>query len=135
MKHQNQYSIPVGTILSEIFNNGNLSQSLVAKTPKTNLYSTADRYFLEVAAPGLQKSDFTISLEENQLHISAKQENPSPDSSLRNQEFDYSTFSTKVNLPKDIDRDSISAEYKLGILTIALTKDTSSPAHRTIAVA
>ncbi len=105
------------------------AQALQKRTtaPLVNVENNEDSYKIEVAAPGLNKDDFQVKLENGVLSISAeqKQEEESTDDAgnFVKREFNYSTFkrSFKVD-PKKVDDDKMTAAYNNGILTINLPK-------------
>lgn len=92
--------------------------------PKVNIKETADAYFVEMAAPGLKKSDFHIDLDNQVLSISTEieEENEEKDENYTRQEFGYSSFKRSFTLPETVDDGKIKANYKEGILSIHLPK-------------
>jgi HSP20 family protein len=92
--------------------------------PAVNVEETEKEYVIDVAAPGLDKNDFKVSLDENVLTISSQKEQNSEekkDGYLR-REFNYSTFSRSFTLPEDTDASQIKAAHKNGVLSIAIPK-------------
>ena len=92
--------------------------------PSTNIIEKKDSYLLEIAIPGLEKEDFKINLENNILTISSEKENEKveEEKNYTRKEFMYGAFSRSFTLPKEIDAEKINAEYKNGILKVALPK-------------
>ena len=93
--------------------------------PAVNITETNDAFFVEMAAPGLQKKDFSIELDNEILKISAHHERKeeSDDSQYVRKEYNYTSFERTFHLPKSIIDDSlIKAEYNSGILKIAVAK-------------
>jgi HSP20 family protein len=92
--------------------------------PAVNVEETEKEYVIDVAAPGLDKKDFKVSLDENVLTISSQKEQSSEEKKegyLR-REFNYSTFSRSFTLPEDTDASQINAVHKNGVLSIAIPK-------------
>lgn len=92
--------------------------------PAVNVAETAAGYRIEVAAPGLDKNDFKISLEKDVLTIKVEKTNSSEeveDKYLR-REYSYSTFERSFQLPKTVDHDKIDAKYDAGVLHLTLPK-------------
>ncbi len=92
--------------------------------PSVNIYEKDDVYYLEVAAPGLEKDDFHVNVDKGQLTISVEKEidaDAVPGSYRRN-EFNYTRFNRKFHLPKTIDSEGIDAKYLKGVLTLTLPK-------------
>lgn len=92
--------------------------------PSVNVKETDDNYIIELAAPGLEKKDFNINVENDYLTISAerKQENETKEENYTRREFNYSSFRRSFNLPKSVNADAIAANYTDGVLNITLPK-------------
>lgn len=107
-------------------------------TPAVNIKETDTNFHLEVAAPGLQKEDFKLAVENNILTISAEQQKSSEDQTdnYTRKEFQYASFKRSFQLPEHIQDDQIQATYNNGVLTIDLPKNeaTISPKGRTIEI-
>jgi HSP20 family protein len=92
--------------------------------PAVNISEGKEDYTIEVAAPGLNKEDFKISLENNMLTVSSekeeKQENK--DEKVMRKEFSYCSFSRSFTLPLTVESDKIKATHKDGILQIVIPK-------------
>ena len=104
-----------------LFSNMNTGVSM----PAVNIKETGENYLVEVAAPGMEKSDFEISLDNNLLTISSEQEQSSEhedDEKFTRREFSYTSFRRTFTLPETVAADKISATYKDGILLIDLPK-------------
>lgn len=92
--------------------------------PKVNIKETPDAYFVEMAAPGLNKSDFQIDLENQVLSIATEVEekNEEKNENYTRREFGYSSFKRSFTLPETVDEGKIKATYNEGILNIHLPK-------------
>lgn len=107
--------------LSSVFtSNFNTGMTL----PKVNIRETSDAYYVDMAVPGMKKSDFEINLEDQLLSISThiKEENEYENENYTRREFGYSAFKRSFTLPETINEDKIKAEYNDGILSIHLPK-------------
>jgi HSP20 family protein len=110
----------------ELFNWGNDNHSATSTTvPSVNIRETANNYEIEVAAPGMDKKDFNVTLENNLLTISCAIEPNSEKAdwkySLR--EFSYQSFVRTFQLQKDVvDEDNIQAKYENGLLLLMIPK-------------
>ncbi len=95
-----------------------------SQKPLVNVAENADDFKLEVAAPGLNREDFTVSVEKDQLLISAKVENKNEEetSKYSRREVNFSTFKRSFHLPETVDAEAIQANYENGILTVTLPK-------------
>lgn len=104
----------------------NLSPKVNAliKSPAVNILELNNSYEIEVAAPGLVKSEFKIDLKMELLTISSEQKTDSEDenNTFTRREFDYSSFKRSFQLPKTVNKERISANYTDGILRISLPK-------------
>ncbi|MCB0483656.1 MAG: Hsp20/alpha crystallin family protein [Flavobacteriales bacterium] len=93
-------------------------------SPAVNIKETAEGFELEMAAPGLQKDDFNIKLEDDVLTISSgrgeKQEEKSDDGKYHRREFYFSGFSRSFTLPEQVDGEQIKAGYNNGVLHISI---------------
>ena len=89
-----------------------------------NIKETADAYFVEMAVPGLKKSDFHIDLDNQVLSISTEteEEKEQREENYTRREFGYSSFKRTFTLPETVDDGKIKAAYNQGILSIHLPK-------------
>ncbi len=95
------------------------------RLPSVNILEKEDSFEIEVAAPGMNKKDFNLELDNNNLIISSKKENSEEDSNedYTRKEFSYSSFSRSFRLPENkIELSKINAKYKNGILYVNLPK-------------
>ncbi|MFD1014881.1 Hsp20/alpha crystallin family protein [Winogradskyella rapida] len=105
------------SVLTSNFNTG-------MTLPQVNIKETADAFIVDMAVPGLKKSDFQIDLDNDLLSISTetKEENEHKDANYTRREFGYASFKRSFNLPESVDEDAINARYEDGILSILLPK-------------
>ncbi|HRK28100.1 MAG TPA: Hsp20/alpha crystallin family protein [Chitinophagales bacterium] len=100
--------------------------ALMAKTGSVNVAETENAYEIEVAVPGTEKSDFKVSVEGNQLSISAekKTESETKDAEKKylRREFGYTSFRRTFTLPENVEANAIAAAHNNGVLTITLPK-------------
>lgn len=104
---------------------GDFFDSSVNKTiPEVNVLENKDEFKIEVAAPGLEKGDFKIDLNNNVLTISSQKEVKSVDEKEKyiRREFSYSSFQRTFSLPDSIDQEKIKATHHDGILNITIPK-------------
>lgn len=93
-------------------------------TPAVNVFEDKDDYRIEVAAPGLEKNDFKINLENNVLTISSEKENrkEEKEGKYMRKEFSYASFCRSFSLPEKVEAEKISANHKDGVLYITIPK-------------
>lgn len=128
-KTNSNVSTPVWTSLfDEIFNREfspiHDSELRSGNLPKVNIKETADEYVIEMAVPGINKSDVKISIDNRILSISADQshESESSDDQYTRREFSFETFKRTFKLPNSVNDDNINATYADGILKVELPK-------------
>ena len=104
--------------------------------PAVNIKNEDDQFSIEMAVPGMKKSDFNINVEDYNLSISMEKEFENQEETYSRREFGYSTFKRSFALPKTVEVDKISASYKDGILAISLPKreEAKSKPARSISV-
>jgi HSP20 family protein len=92
--------------------------------PAVNVEETDKVFNIEVAAPGLEKNDLKISVNDGVLTISSekKTENEEKNDKFIRREFGYTSFARSFTLPEDTDVDKISASHKNGVLKITIPK-------------
>jgi HSP20 family protein len=93
-------------------------------TPAVNIVEGKDDYRIEVAAPGLDKNDFRINLENNVLTISAEIEDKQEEKNehFMRREFNYTSFSRSFTLPDSMNTEKIAARHKDGLLHVVIPK-------------
>jgi HSP20 family protein len=93
--------------------------------PSVNVKETEDHYEVEVAAPGMDKKDFRVTLDGNLLTISSEKQtnNEQEKGNYTRREFSYQSFQRTFELPKDVvDEESIDAKYNNGVLHLVIPK-------------
>ena len=130
----------VFNVMDEIFNKSLsdiMSTNAVKSQPQINIKESDKAYELEVAAPGLKKEDFKVTLDNDHLTISAEMstENVEEGAEYKRREFNYSSFSRSYYLPDAIDSENIKAKYDNGILSIEVPKvEVKEPEGKTIEI-
>lgn len=92
--------------------------------PSVNIKENNKEFNIELAAPGFNKNDFKVSVEDNILTISAekKEEKKEENERFTRKEFSYNTFSRSFTLPQSVNTDKIDAKYADGILKLCIPK-------------
>lgn len=94
--------------------------------PAVNIKKSETGYDIEVAAPGMKKEDFNVSLENNVLTISSekKSEQVKEDKNqgYTRREFNFSSFRRSFALPEETEVEKIAAHYTDGVLHIHVPK-------------
>jgi HSP20 family protein len=114
----------VNTVFDNLFNDNFISDRLVSRVPAVNISESEKSFKVEMAAPGLDKSDFKINVDKNLITISAekKEESISEEKLYSKKEFNYSSFSRSFTLPETVDYSNIEAAYEGGILILTVGK-------------
>ncbi len=115
-----------GEILDEFLNTDItkfMGGDLTISNPRVNVSESANDFVIELAAPGLEKSDFDLNVEEGRLKIKVeKTVEDDNDRKFLRREFNYNTFTRSFTLPETVDASNISAKYEGGVLSITLGK-------------
>ncbi len=106
-------------------------------SPAANIRETSDAYLLELNAPGRDKGDFKINVDQDLLTISyeKKEEKTQEDAQAIRREFSFNSFKRSFTLDDQVDTANIQASYENGILKIELPKKENAKAEvRQIAI-
>lgn len=89
-----------------------------------NVQETVNGYLIEVVAPGFEKADFAIKLDQQVLTISGEIKAEAKDDVIKSirKEFTLNSFKRSFTLDDKIDATNIEATYINGILTLNLPK-------------
>ncbi|MEP0984316.1 Hsp20/alpha crystallin family protein [Ekhidna sp.] len=93
-------------------------------TPAINVIENENNFEVEMAAPGMRKEDFHVTLENGILTISGTTEIENEENTRRytRREFTTRSFTRSFTLPKNIDMDEMKAKYDDGILRLTIAK-------------
>jgi HSP20 family protein len=114
----------VNSVFDNLFNDSFISDRLVTRVPAVNITETTEAFAIELAAPGLQKSDFKINVDKNIISISVDkvEESASDDKLYSKKEYSYSSFSRSFTLPETVNYSDIDAAYVDGVLQVKIGK-------------
>ncbi|MCM4153427.1 Hsp20/alpha crystallin family protein [Arenibacter sp. N53] len=92
--------------------------------PALNIKETDDHFEIELAAPGFQKKDFEVTIDDGCLNIAAEksESKEDKDENYTRREFSYNSFERSLQLPDNVKQEAIKAAYKDGILSFNLSK-------------
>ncbi|MDP3555960.1 MAG: Hsp20/alpha crystallin family protein [Bacteroidota bacterium] len=105
------------------FGGGLLDNTASALLPDANIIENQKDFKIELAAPGLEKKDFTVETKNGILSISAEKEDTK---NFKRREFSYNSFNRSFTLPENCVPDKIVAKYENGILNLTLPKKEAS---------
>ncbi|HWE93992.1 MAG TPA: Hsp20/alpha crystallin family protein [Tepidisphaeraceae bacterium] len=102
-------------------------------TPSVNLYETAHSYLVCVDLAGVDKDKIDLEVREGRLRLRGSRAVPMQEEGgseehegkkvrVHLMEIDHGSFSREVELPSNINRDSISATYRNGMLWVEIPK-------------
>lgn len=124
------------SLIDQFFNDTLTRSGGSSFVPKVDVIETEKAFELHVAAPGLNKDDFKIELNDNLLTVSGERKftKEQNDKNFRSIETQYGSFSRSFNLPENVDTTAISAKYNNGILELSIPKDEKKALKTTIKV-
>jgi HSP20 family protein len=120
-------SHPTRNLFDQFFNSNIgdfVGNDFFKNQPSVNVIEADNAFRVELAAPGLNKDDFEVQIEKDQLIISVEKEHESNEEGEKftRREFGYQKFKRSFNLGDQINMEAIEATYDNGILTINLPK-------------
>ena len=125
VKH-NPYQL--GNLFDELFNNfpATWGQDVQAGfvIPPANIHETDDAYNVELSAPGRNKEDFMINVDNGLLTISYEKKESVEQKAYKTirKEFNYRSFKRSFSLDEKINTAGIQAKYENGVLLVLLPK-------------
>jgi HSP20 family protein len=130
------YDLPTtlgGSLISNFFDDENFFNSRWLNgrgVPAVNVRESDKNFEIEVAAPGYDKKDFNVSVENGVLTISAETQRKNVrkgDDNYRRKEFECSSFSRSFALPQNINEKDINARYEDGVLKLTIVRKEEAP--------
>ena len=93
-------------------------------SPSVDVREDEHNFVIVAELPGMAKEDIDLEVEQNTLAIKGERkfERQDEGESYHFVERSYGSFYRSFRLPKNVDGDAISAEYKDGLLTVTLPK-------------
>ena len=128
--------------LPDVFNDffdADFMPRVSATAPAINVIEKDNEYDVELAAPGMTKDDFKVSVDaDNNLVVDLekktekkednnddKKEGKKNEGRYLRREFCYTQFHQSLILPDDVETDKISANVNNGVLKVVLPKKTA----------
>lgn len=96
--------------------------------PTLSVVEKEKEYLVTAELPGLEEKEVNVEVTEEYLTISGEKENKIEKKSDENgggrsySEHTYGSFSRRISLPADVDREGVEAVMKNGVLTMHLPK-------------
>jgi HSP20 family protein len=109
---------------SPLFTNWENSNPTSHYIPKVRISEDRNNFYIKMEIPGISKEDVKLSVENNVLSIAGtkKEEKKTEETNLISNEIYFGEFSRSFNLSKDINIETIDAEFNDGVLNITLPK-------------
>ena len=138
------------SLFNSLFDDGDLGFfPAIAKNcsfgvPQVDVKETKDAYTLEMDLPGRTEKDVDVDLKDNVLTIASHTEETKEEKSKDKKDAEQwliherrtSSFCRRFSLPKDIDAEAVSANFKNGVLSVNIPrKALSAPKKIAISVA
>jgi len=94
--------------------------------PPVDLSETNDAYLLTAELPGVKKEDIKLTIQENNLILSGEKRRRDELDDYYRTECCYGKFQRSIELPGEIDREKITANFNNGVLQIEIAKKEQS---------
>jgi len=96
----------------------------LAFAPPAELEETPEEYHLKLEIPGMEAKDLDVQVTPEAVSVSGerKSETKTEEKGMTRSEFRYGKFQRVIPLPGQINKEAVKAEYKDGILKLALPK-------------
>ena len=110
--------------MPNLFDDDFMMSNRSSSMPAVNIREDDKNYVLDLAVPGIDKKDLKIDINEDVLTISSESKNETEENKdgYKRKEFSYSSFCRSFYIPENVNRDKIEANYKDGVLNVALPK-------------
>jgi HSP20 family protein len=105
-------------------------------TPSCDVYETPEALVLYLELPGLEQEQIELRLDGDELVVAGERkiDREQPGEHFHRVERSYGKFSRRFHLPSSVDRETVEASYRNGLLRVSLANKGPRPA-RTIRVA
>ena len=125
----------MSNIFNDIFDD-NFMVRTSTTAPAINVVEKDHSYELELAAPGMTKEDFNVTLDnEGDLVIKMEKKAENKEEGEKGhylrREWNYTKFQQTMLLPDDADREKISAKVEHGVLSVSIPKIAKAKAEDT----
>ena len=96
--------------------------------PRVDISETDQKFIVRAEVPGVDRKDIKINIEDHVLSIrgESKQEKEEEKEQFQRVERFYGSFCRSFSLPDNVDEEKIEADFKNGLLTLAIPKTESS---------
>ena len=93
-------------------------------SPRMDVRETDEEYVIVAELPGLEESDFEVSLDEDVLTLKGEKHTSHEEErkGLWHVETRSGSFQRRLRLPVSVDADAVKASFKNGVLTVTVRK-------------
>jgi HSP20 family protein len=93
-------------------------------TPAVDIYETDGNLVFKAELPGVDPNQVQVRVEENKLYLEGERSltNGAAQDKYQQMERAYGPFARSFVLPRPLDAENITAEYKDGLLIISIAK-------------
>jgi HSP20 family protein len=101
-------------------------------SPAVDIFETEGEIVVKAELPGVERKDITLNLENNILTVRGERrfEKETKEENYHRIERAYGGFSRSFSIPATVDEEKIRADYKDGVLKIALPKKEQAKAKQ-----
>jgi Molecular chaperone (small heat shock protein) len=125
-KTSNQGFFP--SFFNDFFNDSWITPQFHSTSPAINVSEDDKGYKVEIAAPGMTKEDFNVSISDGDIVIAMEKKNENKDENKDKKyirrEFSYSKYEQRLALPDNVEKQNITAQMTDGVLYIDIPKMT-----------
>jgi HSP20 family molecular chaperone IbpA len=115
----------------EVAEGAERTRTCKAYIPRADIYETDSNVVIVADMPGVDENSLDITLEKNVLSIVGSVDFDRPDSfGLAYAEYDVGDYERKFTISNEIDRESIEATVKDGVLRVYLAKAAPAKTRR-----
>src|ERR1700730_1316399 len=101
-------------------------------SPNVDIYDNKDQIVLEAELPGMKREDFDLSVENNVITLRGERhfEKKDETDNYHRVERAYGSFLRSFTLPNTVSATGATADYRNGVLRVALPKRAETKARR-----
>ena len=117
--------------------NALLDETFPTHSAPVNIRETESGYYLQLMAPGFAKENIKVTVQQQQLTVSAavKAEDTPDSQPFARQEFAPQAFSRTFTLPKGVDTAKIAVKYENGLVLLFVPKPEEAPKPAVLEIA
>ena len=103
-----------------------------AWSPSVDIFENKDQIVLEAELPGMSREDFDLAIENNVITLRGERrfEKKDETDNYHRVERSYGSFTRSFTLPQTVSGEGATAEYRNGVLRVALPKREETKARR-----